>query len=279
MVARGGPTIDEYEDVRAIFSYVEGRVDNARIVRVFHDTLVPECIHGWGYLKPYGYPGDHVIIDRIYTYWLSNDPQLRCWDEFFHAQPAPRAVRNRKDFLVALLRDVATRCSPVGSVLNVGSGPGRDILEFFEAIPDAPLQVTCIDNDLRAITYAANLCKSLTAHVSFRCANALRYRPKESFDLIWSAGLFDYLNDRQFFSVMRRLYAALKPGGELVIGNFGSNNPSRSYMELLGQWFLHHRSVDDLRQLAATLEVPRELVRIDSEPEGINLFLRLRSPD
>src|SRR6202007_1419306 len=91
----------------------------------------------------------------------------------------------------------------------------------------------------------------------------------------WAAGLFDYFSDRLFVRVVKRLLHAVRDGGELVIGNFGPDNPSRTYMEVLGQWHLQHRSASRLSALATQAGVPPESVRVECEPEGVNLFLRI----
>jgi hypothetical protein len=72
-----------------------------------------------------------------------------------------------------------------------------------------------------------------------------------------------------------RLLPALAQGGELVIGNFSDCNPSRTYMELLGDWYLHHRSDEDLRLLAHQAGVPGSHVRIGCERLKVNLFLHI----
>jgi hypothetical protein len=47
-------------------------------------------------------------------------------------------------------------------------------------------------------------------------------------------------------------------------------------MELFGEWFLHHRTDEELVQLALEAGVPDvNQIRIESEKEGINLFMRI----
>jgi hypothetical protein len=84
--------------------------------------------------------------------------------------------------------------------------------------------------------------------------------------------IFDYFTDKLFVTVMKRLFGFLVCGGELVIGNFSPSNPSRQYMEF-SEWLLHHRSEDDLLELANRAGIPRTQTFIDSEPERVNLFL------
>src|ERR1700736_2130177 len=64
-------------------------------------------------------------------------------------------------------------------------------------------------------------------------------------------------------------------GGELVVGNFSNRNTHRSYMEF-GGWRLIHRDEDDLLALAKAANIQGAAVRIDQEPNGINLFMHIQ---
>jgi SAM-dependent methyltransferase len=277
VVARGGPVADEYTAVAGLFAQLHQTAHTAQIARVFEPTLVQECIHGWAYLKPYGYSGDHVIIDRIHTQWVSDEPHLQSWDRFCQAQPAAKAVRNRKQLFLSLLHALDDTPRNEISVLNVGSGPCRDVVEFLQTARRPTVGITCVDNDPRAIAYASALCKPFDHNVTFHRANALRFRPAQRFNLIWCAGLCDYFDDDQFARVGRRLYSHLAPEGELIIGNFNDTNPSRGLMELLLDWHLHHRSAARLRHLATLIGVPDHLAIVVPEPEGVNLFLKMKA--
>jgi extracellular factor (EF) 3-hydroxypalmitic acid methyl ester biosynthesis protein len=237
-------------------------------------------MQGYALAKPAGYAGDFEMIDRIYCNHVTEHPDLRNWDLFFHAQKAPTAVRNRKAYFCNTLNTRVTHLSPspLVAVLNVASGPGRDMQEFFALNPNAPIEFDCVDQDPRAIAFASSLCAAYLTRIRFHCVNAVRFSPTRKYDLIWSGGLFDYFNDRIFVLLLRRLYKFLRPGGELVIGNFSDRNPSRSYMELLGDWYLHYRTPDSLLRLGSEAGIVRDALHVDSEPEGINLFLHARLP-
>lgn len=279
MVAQGGPTPCDYTWVSETFLQLHAKATEPHhIATAYASTLRPECLHGHAYLKPHGYAGDFEVIDRIYTHWLSSDSELVRHDEYFQSQAAPMAVRNRKHFLKGLLLNLAERSTlRPAKVLNVGSGPARDVFEFFREWPGAPVVVHCVDIDPRAIDYASKLCAPYSNNIRFEQINALRLRLHETYDLIWSAGLFDYLNDQWFKTLASRYYGFLEPQGELVIGNFSSTNPTRPAMELLCEWYLEHRDADKLLQLATEFGVPRPLISIDQEIQGVNLFLRIRN--
>ena len=106
--------------------------------------------------------------------------------------------------------------------------------------------------------------------------NIFRFSTDEKFDIVWSAGLFDYFDDKTFVRLIKKFMGWTKPGGEIIIGNFGLQNPSRNYMELIGDWFLQHRSEVTLTAMAVEAGIKQENIFIGKEQEGVNLFLHLK---
>lgn len=286
MVARGGPRPSEYASFGRWLAEVADELRSGKISRedlktireAFGEALSPDTLQGFSLHKPHGYTGDYEIIDKMYQEHVSDDPHLKKWDEYFHAQSAPTAVRNRKAYFKDLLSDLQKdegREEPI-YVLDVASGPARDIAEFFRSEADPDFFFECVDSDEDAIEYAKGLCEPYLDRVNFEHVNAFRYSSEQKFDLVWSAGLFDYLSDKGFKFLLQNLLPLLKEDGELVIGNFAEDNPTRDYMELIGDWYLHYRSQDDLTKLAKDCGVSEDDVDIGVEAEGVNLFLHIK---
>ena len=284
LVRKGGPDPADYPELcaRLELAYAArlagelSETDVAGIREALAPALCPETMQGFAYTKPHGYAGDFEIIDRIYTRYEARQPQLVKWDRFYHSQPAPRAVRNRKTYFHELLAAHTARKAPL-RVLKIASGPGRSMYEFLNANPDAKLHIDCVELDGKAIDYARRLNARHLDRIAFHQQNALKFRPVGLYDLVWAAGIFDYFSDRVFVSLAQRLLRALASGAELVIGNFSESNPSRPYMELVGEWKLHHRSRANLKALALRAGASADRVRISSEPEGVNLFLHVHA--
>lgn len=285
LIVKGGPMPSEYGTVSRAIRQV-GDLVRAGVVsedhihayiqevsaRSFAGTMQSEAL-----ARKYGYSGDFEIIDHIYTQKIHPDPRLRHWDLYFHAQAAPSAVRNRKAYFQNLMQVQLAAHHGVAplEVLNVASGPARDLQEFFQTHPDADMLVDCVDMDAHAIEYARHLCAPWSNKLQFHHRNVLRFVPSRGYDLVWSAGLFDYLSDRLFVGLLKALLAVAKPGAEVVIGNFSDFNPSRDYMELFGNWRLHHRSRQTLINLATQAGASPDMVQILWEPEGVNYFLHI----
>jgi SAM-dependent methyltransferase len=280
LAARGGPVPDEYSRLDALMGLLPSLAadDVGRLRDAFGDCLfTTETLQGFAYTTPHGYAGDYEIIDRIYGQRVSTDPRLAAWDHYFHVQPASRAVRNRKAYFHALLDRHAARRRPL-RVLNLASGPGRCMAEWLAAHPAAEVGFTCVELDAAAIAHARQLTGDSSARVTFVRENLLRYNPTERFDLIWAAGVCDYFSEQMFARMLRRYLGHLVPGGELVAGNFSEANASRNFMEILGEWRLHHRSAETLRRIAQNAGAHPEAITVGAEPEGVNLFLHIVAP-
>lgn len=283
LAENGGPAENQYEDLGRLYQSInlkrkKGIISASEVMSIWQALPDVYCttdtMQGYALMKPHGYSGDYVIIERIYQGWLSPKEQLVKWDRFFHVQEAPKAIINRKkyflDILCALEKKDGKR-----DVLNIGCGPSQDVVEFLSK-GKSHVFFECVDYDKNAIEYSYNKVKEkgFLSNIEFHRENALKFRPSRQYDLIWSAGLFDYLDERTFKMLLNRQLSFVKAGGELVVGNFSLNNPTRDYMEC-GNWFLYHRTPDDLIKIAGECDVPRDKIEVKSEPLGVNLFLHI----
>lgn len=283
IIANGGPEKHQYDTLNKIFDNIAGEHKSGRITdhelqllqHGFGDECLENTMHGHIKSKPFGYAGDFLIIDKIYREQVTTDQRFEKWDIFWNNHSAAKAVRNRKDYFI---RTITERIAKKGKMqlLNVASGPARDLAEVYEILKPNQLSTTCVEADKTAINYAKNLNKSNEGSIGFIHQNIFRFNTTEKFDLVWSAGLFDYFDDRIFVKLLRKFISWTKPGGEVIIGNFGLQNPSRNYMELIGDWFLEHRSEDRLVQIAVEAGVKNENISVGKELEGVNLFLHIK---
>lgn len=283
LAEKGGPAENQYEELGQMYKSInqrrkKGIVSEGEVMNIWQSLpdvyITKDTMQGYALLKPHGYSGDFVIIERIYQGWLSPNPHLVNWDRFFHAQEAPRAIINRKKYFLDILGSLEKKGGK-RDVLNIGCGPSQDIIEFLSK-GESHIFFECVDYDKDAIEYSHNKIKEkgFLSHIEFHRENAFKFRLSKQYDLIWSAGLFDYLDEKTFKMLLTRQLAFIKAGGELVVGNFSLNNPTRDYMEC-GNWFLHHRSEDDLIKMASECGVPQDKIVVKSESLGVNLFLHI----
>lgn len=280
LYADGGPKKEEFSSLETVLTHFLNKLSKEELVKlskqvpsVFEETFV-NSLTGHASLKPHGYAGDYEVIDMIYQYHLSEHKELTNWDHFFNWQAASKAVRNRKQYFKNILNE--NKGKPF-DVLNIASGPCRDVLEYFEEEMPKDLYFDCVEADINAILHATKLNRTNLPNITFHNKNIFKFETEKKFDLIWSAGLFDYFDDTTFSNLIARIHHFVKPGGQLIIGNFNVVNSSKAFMEILLGWFLYHRSEQQMEELAkAACGDKLKSVTIESEPEGVNLFMRLQ---
>ena len=108
LIENGGPELQDYEK----FTKVVNNLDTEEVEdfrEKIKTILNKKTLIGHGFVKPYGYPGDFNLIDKIYQFDVNKDQQYKNWDLFFQNQPAANAVRNRKDFFIEYCKNLVLK--------------------------------------------------------------------------------------------------------------------------------------------------------------------------
>ena len=247
--------------------------------------------------KPLGYAGDFEMMNIIYrNQFEGEDVFSQVMNKIDCDGTASRAVRNRRSYLYKKLRElvVSNKTGEDRKAMSVACGPTLEFYDFLTSFDGKELpfhfDFVAIDQDEMALADASSRIKPLTRNnhlikVTFEQDNIKRLIVDKTnnkalyknMDLVYTAGLFDYLSSRASNRLIHKLYSFLKPGGLLIIGNFGPYNPQRFIMEFAAEWFLIYRNEKELRELAQGL--PEDIkITVEKEPEGVNLFLNIRKP-
>jgi len=213
------------------------------------------------YQKPFGYPGDFKIIDDIYL----NQPRTagfeRLWDACFQKLAAAEATRERKeDFKKIIYECAAQHKGREIRIMDLASGPAREIKELLDAYPALFSKVIfdCYELDDNAIAYASRLLNNAPG-VNFFKKNAIKLALRkdisseipQKYDMIYSTGLFDYLDERIAAKLISNLKNVLTSDGVMCISNYADkySNTSAYLMEWVAEWNLIYRTEDEFRQL------------------------------
>jgi CRP-like cAMP-binding protein len=235
------------------------------------------------YSKPRGYAGDYTSIEVIYQNQAQGSGRLGpLIDRCFQDLPAAKAVRNRRRLLVD---EIQRTCAAAGHaavrITSLACGPAEEVFDVLaESAASSRLHATLVDFDEEALAFVKDLAiqRGVLDRLTLAQANLIylavgRQRlelPPQ--DLVYSVGLIDYFNDPFVLKLMNYAHALLRPGGQLILGNFHPANSSRAIMEYVLEWNLIHRTEDDLHRLFAASAFGRPCTRIRFEAEGINMF-------
>lgn len=254
-----------FRDLMVYVKLMESKGKSAKVDRLkllFVEKLRKYFLHG-DYInhslkKPRGYAGDYQIIDAIYQ----NNPKAsgydRLFDNYFQMSTVSMAVRNRKDDFKKIIHSVAADKKGPIRILNLASGPAREIDETLRslALKDCDIFFDCVEQDQGAIDFAKRLIndphrtrfiKQNVSRVALK--SNIEWAMKDRYDLVYSTGLFDYLDYKLSLKLIRNVKRLLKPDGILAISDVRDRftNPSLFFMEWVGDWNLIYRGDDAFR--------------------------------
>jgi extracellular factor (EF) 3-hydroxypalmitic acid methyl ester biosynthesis protein len=248
--------------------------------------------------KPLGFAGDYEMMNMIHR----NQPEGRSlYEKLIHlllvSQWPALSVRNRIAHLKKNLVSETARVARSGRrarILNIGCGPAREMQDFFRETPlSHEADCTLLDFNQETLNHASGELNDLRRKLSRRAqvstvnisVNQLLRRAIRqgllgldgNFDLIYCAGLFDYLSENTCAELVRLFHESLTPGGLAVVANMNDSKPFRKFIEFVLDWQLIYRVPREVERFAPSQV--RGRATLVTEPVTVNLFLHLRKPE
>jgi len=234
------------------------------------------------YHKPKGYAGDFLMIEHIYANTPKGAGRVgEVIDAFCLARPSSRAIRGRRRLLAGELARLSAPLAEQGkriAIMNLACGPNRELFDFLGDCSYTHLiEALCVDIDSEALQYTNKYVNTFPHSASIRLMqeNVIKWalgRSRQEIglqDIIYSAGLCDYLEDGLFKRLIKKCYHQLKPGGTLILGNLDFHSDS-AFMDRILRWKLIYRNREQLQNLFR--DTPFGGATIVSEEQQINLF-------
>jgi SAM-dependent methyltransferase len=132
-------------------------------------------------------------------------------------------------------------------IASIASGSA---IELAETMGFNKNEYYAYDIDARALARAQlRDIPNLTIHKM----DCTKFKSDLKFDLIYSAGLFDYFTEEQSKSIIANLFDHLNEGGQLIIGNADINVTGQAIMNELLNWKLIYKSKEQLIRMAGDI--------------------------
>jgi extracellular factor (EF) 3-hydroxypalmitic acid methyl ester biosynthesis protein len=173
-----------------------------------------------------GYPGDFETLEAIYKGAPQSTEGIGLYmDTYFLKRHLARGVRDRKDFLRDYLVKELSGRNKGQTILNIACGSCRELYDMAETLNTCEASITCTDSDADALNYAEEILfrRDLRLLPKFVKHNAIKLINAEKTvslfgtqDIIYSAGLFDYLNDDTLIRIFKSLYGLLNEKGVFI---------------------------------------------------------------
>jgi extracellular factor (EF) 3-hydroxypalmitic acid methyl ester biosynthesis protein len=262
--------------------------------RLLHPLVLCSPFMHRTYEKPLGYAGDYEMV-RMMT-----DPPFqggslyaKLLNAFFVNTPPVVAHRNRIDTLVRHLQTESLRSRQNNSrttFFNLGCGPAMEIQRFMSEFAHSNMSdFTLLDFNTETVQYAQRVLGQIREKhhrqtkitvvkksVAQLIKDSSQFKPG-GFDVVYCAGLFDYLPDSVCTMLLEVFYKLAAPGGKVLVSNVDACNPSRGWMECMVDWYLIYRDAGQMQRIVPE-HIDQEQVHIYSEPSSVNIFAEIRKP-
>lgn len=264
--------------------------------RQIHPYMLCSPFAHRAYVKPLGYAGDYEVVDMMMRDPYEGDSLFaKLLNRVFLGFEPVQAHRNRIDYLFDTIKQEAQRVVGEGrrlKVLNLGCGSAHEIQRFLqsEEISDY-CDFTLLDFNQETVDHAKNILSGIkvkngrsgqiqimqrSVQQLLKQASSGRSDPQEeSYDLVYCAGLFDYLSQRVCKKLVELFTRMLRPQGLAVVTNVASSNPCIGWMEYLVEWNLVYRNDWQMLDLIPLDGTVME-TDVKREATGVNLFLEIR---
>jgi len=245
------------------------------------------------YSKPLGYAGDYEMVNMMFRKERGGKTTYgQIVNDWLLNGGPPQAHRNRIFLLEKMLEqaaDDASKSNKCPRVLNVGCGPVQELQLFIAKNPAAHrFSFDLLDFNPETLAYAKNQIEAITAgrseapkvtYILKTVQELLRQAIEmpansQTYDIIYCAGLFDYLSDRVCAKLVALFCEWCEPGGRVIVTNVHSSNPVKGLMEHIMEWHLVMRDESDMFRLAPDPDA----AKVYTDETGINVFLEIVKP-
>jgi SAM-dependent methyltransferase len=198
-----------------------------------------------------------------------------------------------------VIAEVATTVKGPKKVVSIACGPALEIQQFVREMEPTPIRFVLVDQDEAALAYANDkITAAMLGNSRLRDEVEVEYlhlsvrqlmKPEtegllssiarvRGANLIYSAGLFDYLPDSVAQKLLMKLYELLGIGGRLFVGNLRETPDTTWLLDYVLNWPLVYRTRESMESLASVLSPTPRTIRIAFDGTERCLFWDVERP-
>ena len=292
------PSMEHFEEVAHQVAEEEVPSHKSYIRREMHPIVLCSPFVYRTYAKPLGYAGDYEMVNMMMRdpYEGASSFAKMLNYAILNTEPVV-AHRNRIDYLVNMLDRESNRRFGRGRAraFNLGCGPAEEVLRFLRDHDSSDLmEFDLLDFNPETLDYTRDRLDK--ARMEEGRNTRMRFIPRSvhqilkaaaqpggdpelgGYDVVYCAGLYDYLSQRVGKRLVEFFCSIANPGGLVVVTNVADNNPRKAWMEYVMEWNLIYRNREEMLDLVPA-GLPAKRVQVKADATGVNLFLEIELAD
>ncbi len=239
--------------------------------------------------KPLGYAGDFEMMNQIYRNGFEGKTLVgKILHNYVANEKSSESVAFRKPYFLSYYESFLNKSEEQVNILSLASGPCVEFQEAIEQFDQSKLDRLCLtlfDLDQVSLEYAQtkiyekSIEQQKRINVEFINASVKMFiesygiENTEYYDLIYSGGLFDYLDNMTSTAIVTNLFKFIKPGGKVIIGNFTTKNSTKAFCHFVTSWHLIHKTEEEMRAWTKYIPADSYELEVEYDTNGINAFI------
>lgn len=287
------PAMQRFEEVVTEITEAEVAVHKSYARRELHPIMLCSPFLFRTYTKPLGYAGDYEMVNMMLRNPYEGSSAFAKLLNFALLNTSPViAHRNRIDYLLEKLRTECAKRVSKGKtrVFNLACGPAVEIQRFLRECEESDLaEIDLLDFNGETLDYTRERIREASmsggretkvgyfqrsVHQLLRAATQGGEDEFTGYDIVYCAGLFDYLSQRVCKRLVELFCTMVKPGGLVIVTNVADSNPTKGWMEYLVEWNLIYRGRREMEDLVPE-NCPVKRTNLVEDATGVNLFLEI----
>jgi hypothetical protein len=236
----------------------------------------------WGLVKPRGYPGDATLMDFAYKHPSVQHDITSSGDHgqaIFNMTAGAKQSQSARQRIQLIAGEIESKALSVGSKLTImsfASGHARELQGLSSLTKSRIREFIALDTDPVSLDEVAKSVDGIEIKTARHNVIKEDLSHLPAAQLVYSLGLFDYLNEEYALAVLAKMWKKTLSGGTTIIANLAPTAANLGYCEAIMDWWMIPRTESDFRILADNIGASFQDVKETSiQQHGCFNYLRM----
>jgi hypothetical protein len=210
--------------------------------------------------KPFGYPGDYIMLQSFYDGKEISQDRLGCYlDRFVIDDELAKSVVKRIDKMGdRVIEFINNSKLKEINILNIASGSGFELKKITQMKFDKKVTYHCFDQEISSLVHIDSNFSGKNENIEIKLykedikAFFKNWKNEKKFDLIFNIGLADYLPDNILTSLENESIKNLNENGIFVISHKDYTLFKYHHASWLCDWNFIHRDLAEYKSVISS---------------------------
>jgi extracellular factor (EF) 3-hydroxypalmitic acid methyl ester biosynthesis protein len=209
----------------------------------------------WGLVKPRGYPGDATLMDFAYRHPSVHEDITSSGllgEAIFELTSGAKQSQSARQRIALIAAEIERKTDSESQIVvaSFAAGHARELQSLPPLVASKISEFLALDSDPISLSEVEKSAASIPVRAVRRNVIKDDLTDLPNAELVYSLGLFDYLNEEFAALVLHKMWEKTKNGGVCIVANLAPTAANLGYCEAIMDWWMIPRTESDLNALA-----------------------------